>query len=164
MAEYQNISIHGFEDFKRQLALLPGRVGRNVLRGMVNAGATVIRKEAVLRAPEYTGTVQEGHPPPGTLKKAIYQKQIAELSNAVQQTFFVGWRQGREVQAVKRGKKIVNLDAYYGHMVEFGTAKMSARPFMRPAFEAKKEAAIEAMRAYGAERIPRELDKAAGNY
>ena len=55
-----------FEDFKRQLAELPGRVGRNVLRGAVNAGASVIRKEAVLRAPQYTGSVQAGHPPPGT--------------------------------------------------------------------------------------------------
>jgi len=162
LPEFQNIQIHGFEDFKRQLAELPGRVGRNVLRGAVNAGASVIRKEAVLRAPQYTGSVQAGHPPSGTLKKSIYQKQIAELSSAVQQTFFVGWRQGREVQAVKRGTKIVNLDAYYGHMVEFGTVKMPAKPFLRPAFEAKKDAAIEAMRAYMAERIPKEVKKAAG--
>jgi len=162
VAEFQNIQIHGFEDFKRQLAELPGRVGRNVLRGAVNAGASVIRKEAVLRAPQYTGSVQAGHPPPGTLKKSIYQKQIAELSSAIQQTFFVGWRQGRAVQAVKRGKSVVNLDAYYGHMVEFGTSKMPAKPFLRPAFEAKKEAAIEAMRAYMTERIPKEVTKAGG--
>jgi len=162
VANYENISIQGFEDFKRQLAQLPGRVGRNVLRGMVNAGATVIRKEAVLRAPEYMGPISEGHPPAGTLKKAVYQKQIAELSNAVQQTFFVGVRQGKKQRAVKRGKNVVNLDAFYADFVEKGTSKMSARPFMRPAFEAKKEAAVEAMRAYGAERIPRELDKAAG--
>jgi HK97 gp10 family phage protein len=159
LADFQNISIQGFEDFKRQLALLPGRVGRNVLRGAVNAGATVIRKEVALRAPEYTGPVAEGHPPPGTLKRAVYQKQIAELSSAVQQTFFVGVRAGKRQQTLKRGGKTVNLDAYYGRFVEFGTSKMSARPFLRPAFEAKKEAAIEAMRAYMAERIPKELDK-----
>jgi HK97 gp10 family phage protein len=154
------IQIHGFEDFKRQLAELPGRVGRNVLRGAVNAGATVIRKEAVLRAPEYTGPVSEGHPPPGTLKKAIYQKQIAELSDAMKQTFYVGARQGKGQRALKRGKTVLNLDAFYFRFVELGTAKMPARPFMRPAFEAKKDAAIEAMRAYMAERIPKELDKA----
>jgi len=161
VAEFTTIQIHGFEDFKRQLAELPGRVGRNVLRGAVNAGATVIRREAVLRAPQYTGPISEGHPPPGTLKKAIYQKQIAELSNAVQQTFFVGWRQGKRQQALKRGSKIVNLDAFYGRFVEFGTSKMGAKPFLRPAFEAKKDAAIEAMRVYLAERIPKEAEKAA---
>lgn len=32
---------------------------------------------------------------------------------------------------------------YYSHFVEFGTKKMSARPFMGPAFESKKEAAKE---------------------
>jgi len=162
LAEFQNIQIHGFEDFKKQLAELPGRAGRNVLRGAVNAGATVIRKEAVLRAPQYTGPVAEGHPPPGTLKKSIYQKQITELSSAVQQTFFVGVRQGKRQQAVKRGKNVINLDAFYGRFVEFGTSKMPAKPFLRPAFEAKKEAAIEAMRAYMAERIPKEVTKAGG--
>jgi len=160
VANYENISIQGFEDFKRQLAQLPGRVGRNVLRGAVNAGASVIRKEAVLRAPQYTGSVQAGHPPPGTLKKSIYQKQIAELSNAVQQTFYVGVRQGKRQQAVKRGKSALNLDAFYGRFVEFGTSNMPAKPFLRPAFEAKKDAAIEAMRAYMAERIPKEIEKA----
>jgi HK97 gp10 family phage protein len=158
----ETIAIQGFEDFKRQLAALPGRIGRNVLRGGVNAAATVIRKEVVLRAPEYTGPVAEGHPPAGTLKKAIYQKQIAELSSAVNQTFYVGVRQGKRQQAVKRGKSVVNLDAFYGRFVELGTSKMSARPFLRPAFEASREAAIEAMRAYMADRIPKELDKAGG--
>lgn len=160
MAEFKSISIAGFEDFKRQLAQLPGRVGRNTLRGAVNAASTVIRQEAVLRAPQYTGSVAEGHPPPGTLKKAIYQKQIAELSSALQQVFYVGWRRGKSQQQVRRGSKIANLDAFYGFFVEFGTSKMSARPFMRPAFEAKRDAAIEAMRAYLAERIPKELERA----
>ena len=69
-------------------------------------------------------------------------------------------RSGKRQQAVKRGKNVLNLDAYYGAFVEFGTSKMAARPFMRPAFETRRDYAIEAMRAYLAERIPRELEKA----
>ena len=159
MSEFSTISIKGFEDFKRQLALLPTRIGRNVLRGAVNAAATAIRQEVVARAPVYTGPVAEGHPPAGTLKKAIYQKQIPELSSNLYQTFYVGVRSGKRQQAVKRGKNVLNLDAFYGAFVEFGTSKMSARPFMRPAFETRRDYAIEAMRAYLAERIPRELEK-----
>ena len=30
-------------------------------------------------------------------------------------------------------------------MVEFGTVKMSARPFMRPAFDSKKTSAVDAI-------------------
>jgi len=34
-------------------------------------------------------------------------------------------------------------DVYYWRFVEFGTAKMAARPFLRPAFEAQKQNALE---------------------
>lgn len=44
-------------------------------------------------------------------------------------------------------------DAFYAHFLEFGTTKMSAKPFMEPAFNAKKEEIQEAM----AEVIKREL-------
>lgn len=147
--DFQAIKIAGFEQFTQQLRELPMRVAKNTLRGAVNAGATVIRQEAQRRAPVRSGILQ----------KAIYQKQIAELSNAVQQMFFVGWRRGQKAQQVKRGGKVLNLDAYYGYFVEFGTSKIGAEPFMRPAFEIKKDEAVEAIRAYLAERIPRELAK-----
>jgi HK97 gp10 family phage protein len=36
-------------------------------------------------------------------------------------------------------------DYYYAHFLEFGTKKMSARPFMGPTFERKKEEAQQKM-------------------
>lgn len=36
-------------------------------------------------------------------------------------------------------------DAYYLRFVEYGTSKMAAKPFKRPAYEAKKTAAAEAV-------------------
>jgi HK97 gp10 family phage protein len=47
-------------------------------------------------------------------------------------------------------------------MVEFGTSKMSPKPFMRPAFEAKKNEAVDAIRDYLAKRIPEEVAKLPG--
>jgi HK97 gp10 family phage protein len=32
-----------------------------------------------------------------------------------------------------------NDDVYYGHLVEFGTAKVPARPFLVPSLEAKRD-------------------------
>lgn len=154
MAELLNVS--GLSELRAALRELPQRVARNVLRGAVNAGATVIRKEVQARAPVYTGSVAEGHPPPGTLKRAIYQKQIRELSSLTNQVFFVGVRHGKKYQ--KQGKKgDKSQDAYYWRFVEFGTSKMSARPFMRPAFEVKKVEAVEAIKHYLTERIAREV-------
>lgn len=156
MAELQNIA--GLKELQAALKELPDRIAKNVLRGSVNAGATVIKKEAQQRAPLYTGTVQAGHPPPGTLKRAVYQKGIKELSNAVKQTFFVGVRKGKKYQ--KQGKNgNLSQDAYYANFIEFGTVKMPAHPFMRPAFEAKKLEAVEAIKAYLTKRIPEEVAK-----
>ena len=155
MAESE--SIKGLKELRAALLELPKGIARNVLRGAVGAGAAVVRVEAKARAPLYTGTVAAGHPPPGTLKKAIYQKQIREKSNDQQQTFFVGVRQGRHARNSKKGL----LDAFYGRFIEFGTSKYVAHPFMRPAFDTKKEAAVQAIKDYLAKRIPEEVDKAA---
>jgi HK97 gp10 family phage protein len=154
MAELVNVE--GLAELRAALRELPQRIARNVLRGAVSAGAAVIRKEAKARAPLYTGKVAEGHPPPGTLKRAIYQKQINELSSLTNQVFFVGVRHGKKYQ--KQGKKgDKSQDAYYWRWVEFGTSKMAARPFMRPAFEAKKNEAVAAIKTYLTDRIAKEV-------
>jgi HK97 gp10 family phage protein len=75
--------------------------------------------------------------------------------------FFVGVRQGKKYR--KQGKKgDKSQDAYYWKFVEFGTSKMSARPFLRPAFEASKLQAVDRIQEYMAERIPREVEKLPG--
>lgn len=153
--EWGTVEVKGLKELNEALRQLPERVARNTLRGATAAGAAVIRKEARLRAPIYTGDLSDKHPPAGTLRKSVYQKQIRELSSLVKQTFYVGVRTGKRLKD-KTGR---TLDAYYWRFVEFGTVKMSARPFLRPAFEAKKLEAIEAIKAYLAARIPKEAEK-----
>lgn len=159
MADLAHVA--GLSDLAAALRELPRRIGRNVLRGAVAAGASEVRAEARTKAPVYTGDVAQGHPPPGTLKRAIYQKQIRELSDDQTQVFFVGVRQGKKYRKMgKKGDK--SMDAYYWRFVEFGTSKMAARPFLRPAFEASKMDAVERIRDYLAERIPREVEALPG--
>lgn len=154
--DWGSAKIDGLRELNDALKKLPEAVAKNVLRGATNAGASVIRAEAKQRAPVYTGSlIARDHPPPGTLKKSIIQRQARQLSSLVKQVFHVGVRSGRGVKD-KAGR---SLDAYYWRFVEFGTSKMAARPFLRPAFEAKKMAAVEAIRKYLAERIPREAAK-----
>jgi HK97 gp10 family phage protein len=153
--EWATVNVTGLKELQEALKQLPVNIGKNVLRGATRAGAAVIRVEAKNKAPVYTGPMAKGHPPPGTLKRSVYQKQIRELSSAVQQTFYVGVRIGKD----RKDNKGRSLDAYYWRFVEFGTAKMPARPFMRPAFEAKKMEALYAIKNYMAERIPREVEK-----
>ena len=151
-----SVQIQGLSELNQALSELPQRLARNVLRGSVAAGAAVIRREARERAPRYAGQVAAGHPPPGTLKRSIYSAQARRLSSLLQQVYHVGVVSGKRVK--KSGRKSGRApNAYYWRFVEFGTVKMAARPFLRPAFEAKKMAAVEALRAYMAERIPREV-------
>lgn len=153
--EWGSAQLTGFKELNDAMKALPDNIARNVLRGATNAGASVIRKEAQQQAPVYTGQVSQGHPPPGTLKKSIRQVQRRDLSSLVKQVFNVGVRSGKSVKD-KAGR---SLDAFYWRFVEFGTSTQPPRPFLRPAFEGKKLAAVEAIRTYLAERIPREVDK-----
>lgn len=153
--DWASTQVSGLKELNAALKQLPDNIAKNVLRGATSAGAAVIRKEARQRAPVYTGDVQGNHPPPGTLKKSVYQSQRRNLSSLVKQVFHVGVRTGKGLKD-KAGRSV---DAYYWRFVEFGTSKMAARPFLRPAFEAKKLAAVEAIKDYLAQRIPREVDK-----
>lgn len=138
------VQVKGLAEINQRLSQLGPKVERTVVRKALAAGAAVIRDEARLRAPVYTGNVSEGHPPPGTLKKSIWQKYIPEASRSGRTVFFVGVRHGKGRQSV--GKKSLNLDAYYWWFVEFGSRNnRPARPFMRPAYEAKKGAAVDAI-------------------
>jgi HK97 gp10 family phage protein len=177
--------IKGLDEFLKALDQLPKNIARNVLRGAVNAGATVLRKEAVSQAPEYEG--DDERVDKGLIKRAIYQKQIPEKSNEYQQTFYVGVRRGPKSTVKVKGNSVV-VDAYYWTWLEFGhfyvppgivsgkgsEAKNKAhraahkganalwvepRSFMRPAFAVAKDQAIKAMVSYFEARIPKEAQK-----
>lgn len=142
-----DLSITGMPELLRRLRSMPEAIQTKVARGAVATAAAVIKNEAILRAPYYSGPVGKNHPPPGTLRNAIYQMRITAESTPTLETWLVSARKGNK--AAEKG-----MDAYYASWVEYGTVKMSARPFMRPAFESKKEAAVEAMRGYIAEKLP----------
>lgn len=180
MADGIALEIPGLDDMLRELRELPTAIRVKVLRNVVASGAAVIRREAVRLAPASTdaGPVkpQAGHPPPGTLKRAIYQTRMTQLCTPTDEVWKVDVRHGKQARSSKRGKSTANLDAYYAMWVEFGhftrvphsmtkTAKAAGRalgvaryvpahPFMRPAFETQSAAALEAMRAKLADELP----------
>ena len=118
------------------LQKFPKNIQKNVMVGAVRAGANVIRDEARRKVPIKTGT----------LKKSIVSIQRKAQNGLI--TF--------SVTPSKGGKN----SGWYAHFVEFGTSKMSAKPFMRPAFEQSNNESLEASKKYIAERIPKELAKA----
>ena len=158
MAKRETFKIEGLAELGKALRELPERVARNGLRVSVYAGAKVVRDEARARAPKAAQSLGPNQPPPGTLKRSVIMKHIPELSSLTRQTFFVTVRHGKKYR--KQGKKgNLSQDAWYWRFVEFGTRKMRARPFLRPALEARRREAGQAMKDRLSERIELEASK-----
>jgi len=175
MTDGVSVQITGMADLLRDLNELPTVIQKKIMLGATATACSVIRKEAVRLAPQYTRDIQQGHPPPGTLKKAIYQARIASKCTPTVEYWIVDVRSGRKARNSKRGKGSVNLDAYYAYFVEHGhfvrqskgltkgqkkartvsgkVKYIPPRPFMRPAFETKKAEAQKAFMDYLQEHI-----------
>ena len=111
------VHLDGAEELNAALRKVGDRATGLILAKAAEQGADVIAEEAKRIAPRDSGDLAEGiHAEPGRLK------------------------QGRAVMNVGIGKK-----EWYGAFVEFGTEKMAAKPFLRPAFDTKKEEATEAV-------------------
>jgi HK97 gp10 family phage protein len=103
-----------------QLRALGTAVTEHALRQAAVAGARVFQDEMKLRVPVKSG---EG-------RKSIIVAYDAEASvEGAIASYIVTWLKG----------------AFYLRFVEYGTSKMAAKPFMRPAYEAKKTAAAQAV-------------------
>jgi len=159
-----DIEIPGAADLLKLLQELPAKIEKNVMRGALRAGAKVIAEEAKQLCPVGTD-VPKGH-------------QVGALRDSIKVS--VNARSGKVTAKIKAG----NEQAFYAHMVEFGTARhfikpknrkslfvagllresvdhpgAKKKPFMRPAVDGKADAAVEAIGDYLKQRIPNELDK-----
>lgn len=114
------------------LRALDNIASESVLRQAAVAGARVIFDEVKLRAPVGDATYERkgGTHVPGTLRNSIliaYDKEVSVEGKLA--SYIVTW----------------SKEAFYGRFIEFGTSKMPAQPFLRPAYEAKKTAAAQAV-------------------
>lgn len=143
-----NISITGLADLEKRLEQFSDRIARNALRGAVSAGAAIIRSEARRLAPKDTGE----------MVRDIMIKRAREVKGSGLITYHVFVRTGKKSRMAGK-KRNISRDSFYWRFVEFGTSKMSAKPFMRPAFDTKKTEAVERIREYLSARIEKEAAK-----
>ena len=141
-----SVQITGLKELQKALNELPKEIQGRPLRSAVSAAAKVIVDDVKTRVP-----VGET----GNLKTAVYRYRSRRNSATGRETFFVGIRQGKaqyKDTAYNRRKGRVGKnyktagEAYYWRFLEFGTAKMQAKPFLRPALEANKSRAVEVMK------------------
>jgi HK97 gp10 family phage protein len=135
--------VRGLNEMATAFKKLPRTLAAKYLGAALSPAAKLIKNDAQVRAPYYTGPIRDLQPPPGTLRRAIIIKRVTNPSveeGTLQATYVITVRHGARAQSV--GKKKVNLDAYYWWFVEHGTSKMRAQPFLRTAFDADKFEAL----------------------
>lgn len=118
-----------FRDVRRALEDLPKRVTNNVVRRAIYAGAVLVRDDARRRVPVDTGA----------LRNAIVAQANAKKPGEVTASIGVARKQ------FTRGKRAGKQPRRYAHLVEFGTPKKGARPFLRPAVDTNVDAILDAV-------------------
>lgn len=122
------LSFKGFQSLDADFKLLSAAEQRKVSRKAVRAGAVVFRDAVRANAPIRTGR----------LKKSV---SVDTARGSL--TAGVKFKKVRVIRKSKKGKSQQTLP-FYWWMIENGTSKMSARPFVRPAFDANVEKAEDA--------------------
>lgn len=156
----------GLKEVNDFLAALPEEVAHKAMNQGIRRAANKVALAAQARAPVYSGprrvirTKGKGKKTKGKtferiivrglLKKAITTRKVP----GSKADYYVGVFS--RTFAVKNpppeGASRVRLSAFYAHMVEYGTSKMSARPFLRPA--------VDSMRGEMPKIIAEEVNKA----
>ncbi|MFY4844578.1 HK97-gp10 family putative phage morphogenesis protein [Aliarcobacter butzleri] len=117
----------------KALSAFPKNIQKNVMTGATRAAANVVRDRARELVPKRTKN----------LAKSIVSIQQKAESGQIKFS----------VTPSRSGK----YDGWYAHFIEFGTVKMSAKPFMRPAMEQTQDESLNAAKEYIAKRIPEEI-------
>lgn len=195
MPDEVRCEVNGLEGLLSELRELPQRFQTRILKGAVGTGAGVLRDEARRLAPIYLGAdrdvtslmgwrirnLPKDHPPPGTLKAAIYSARLSSQCTPTKEVWIFSVRQGKKFRAVAKGGTTQNQDAFYARWIEYGhwtrppkgpgprAARRDAaikagtvrwvppQPFMRPAFDTKKDEAFRAMTEYIRKNLPAAL-------
>lgn len=104
-------------------------------RPAAQAGAQIFYDEVKLRAPVSKKARKSKRGKtivPGALRDSIYQAYSVDNSNDERATYHVSWNYKK---------------APHGHLVEFGTSRAPAHPFLRPSFDARSGDALKAAEA-----------------
>ncbi len=139
------VRIDGLRELEAALANLPKATGKNVLRRVLKKASAGTVADAQANAPRDTGGLSQSIIIGARLngRQTSLNRKEAGSRSAVE--MFIG-------PSYAKGK-----GGRHGHLLEFGTVKMPAQPFMRPAWDANKDAALRSI----SDDLGSEIEKAA---
>ena len=137
MSSIVKFEMKGLDELDRAVKKLPEKIQKRVLIGALRAGGRVIQKEAKARAPVKSGNLK---------------RNISVVAGKSKKSAPIGQVQA-EVFVATTPK------AWYSHLIEFGTKHISAKPFLRPAFDTTHQEVLNAIGDKLAEGILKETAK-----
>jgi len=144
----------GFMQLEKALSKLPKQIRDGVERTALRTAAKAIEKRAKASAPTSSGLLKKSIGV--TVKKNKSGKNSGSLSARV------GARTGYAETQMVNGRSIKKDPVKYAGIVEYGTAQMPARPFIRSAVESSRTEVVELLsKGYniGLARIAKKIKK-----
>ncbi|WP_343463009.1 HK97-gp10 family putative phage morphogenesis protein [Pantoea sp.] len=126
------LDFSGLLDISSDLEALSKSQSRKVLRDATRSAATVVKDEAVRRAPVRTGK----------LAKNIVVMTQRLRNGDIASGIHIRGRNPRTGNSDNKMKTKDSRNAFYWRFVELGTSNMAAVPFIRPAYDARQEEAV----------------------
>lgn len=129
------VKVEGLRELGAAMRGLSEKVNKRIAASATGGAAKVIKTAAV------RNVVSSPSVDTGSLRDAVIVKKLgrSESSATSEHIVTVRYRGG------KRKSKTKQSTAPHAHFVEFGTVKMPAEPFLRPAFDSHKTEALNVM-------------------
>lgn len=142
--------LKGFDELIGKLREIPAALRKRVLRNALAAGGRLVRNEAQRSAPVLANAAAAPYRTPGTVKRAIAVRTSKIARRAGNVGVFINVKPAPGAKFKTRTTKLLGLkvktrtkvrdsqrgaksktDPFYWRFLEFGTAKMRARPFLQ---------------------------------
>jgi HK97 gp10 family phage protein len=156
------VKLEGFKELEKALAELPKATGKNVLRRIAKAALESMADAAAAKAPADQG--------PLSFSISVSEKRTRRAKGGGARLVGGKWRSAAsEGIEVAMGPAAGLGTLYYATHVEFGTVDAPAQPYMRPAWDAGAEKALDFVKdnlgnevAKAAARVTKKRAKAGG--
>lgn len=129
------VQVKGLRELGKAMQALGDDIGLKIARAATAAAAQPVKKRAI------ANIIASPSVDTGSLKNSVIVKRLGKKESKLTSEHIVTVR--------GRGKKKKDgtrqTEAPHGSKVEFGTIHMPAEPFLRPAFESEKGAALTKM-------------------
>jgi HK97 gp10 family phage protein len=162
------MQLQGVDDVLKMLRSLPPEVVSKrggPVRFALRKGALVIRDEARRRVPVDTGELRDALQVVRGKYAGNGEKAIVRVGDKFYRSYVKNRRNiqmGRATQVSAKQYELEEMPAIYGRFLEYGTSKMSPKPWLRPAFAAKASEAIRTVETElvrGIDRVLRKIAK-----